>query len=490
MIEQAERNLVLQKISAAALLLAITAAALTGCGSGGGGRTASSVDTAVPIPAPPWYPPSLDQIVRTTAEFGSVTYYLPALESWYLYDATPGFTWISAIGSSPGLSASMTNPFKEVGVMFIPTDTYNNAGQVTFYLDGQQVGTLDLSQGTPYEGYSDDYVSYYKIADGLTETTHTVTMVIATGTVAFDGWRMIYDDQVYNIDCSDANTLEYDTVAETEKLRDGIESFAEKYNGYPDPADFNDLIDYLAASGTVFTTDPKNPFTGDTMEDSSAFSAGDYHYASATPLEYILSAYGGRGTLLTYTEDSAETDRLEIVLTSPGNHFTTSSAFVTFSGTSEYTNPGYWGDAYITICCGLTGATYFPAAATFDVDIFLKEGKNDLVVGMSDPYGHKITLTRTITFDTTSPGIMLLDPFPLVGPVGNQHADVYETPITVRAYVEPSSSATLNGDEMTVDSLGVFETTLDLVPGENQITIVASDAYGNTNTVTYIIVLN
>jgi len=48
--------------------------------------------------------------------------------------------------------------------------------------------------------------------------------------------------------------------------------------------------------------------------------------------------------------------------------------------------------------------------------------------------------------------------------------------------VEPFSTATLNGDPMTVDSTGVFQIEIALAPGDNVITIVAADRFNNTNT--------
>ncbi|MFA6448766.1 MAG: hypothetical protein WCX65_04790 [bacterium] len=446
------------------------------------------LDSGMPITAPPWYPPSLDQQVRTTAQFGQVTYYLPTPESWYLFDGTAQYTWISAIGTTAGISASMTNPFKEVGVMFFPKGRYNNNGQVTFYVDGVQVGTLNLAAEMPYEGYSDEYVSYYRIASNLPETTHTVTMVIASGTVAFDGWRMIYHNQQYNIDCSEANTLESDTISEVDKLRDGIEAYAEEYSGYPNTASFNSLISYLQTSGATFPEIPTNPFTGDDMTDSATYSAGNFHYVSTATSSYSLKAYGGSGTLISMTENSVETTLMSLSLTSPPDHFATTAAYVTFSGAADDNGTDDWGAAYMSICCGLSGETQFPATGTFNVRIYLREGVNNIVAKLSDPFGNQISLKRTISKDTTAPSIMLIDPFPLIGPVGAQYYPTNSTPVTVRASVEKNSTATLNGAAMTVDSLGVFTTSLDLIPGNNVITIVASDNFNNTSSASYLII--
>ncbi len=382
----------------------------------------------------------------------------------------------------------MSNPFKEVGVMFMPTKTYKNPGQVTFYIDGVQVGTLDLSSSKPYDTYSDDYVSYYKIAGDLPETMHTVTMVIATGTVSFDGWRMIYNNAIYDIDCSEANTLDSDTIDEAEKIRDGLEEYAESFSGYPSASATTDLISYLQINGVDFTSDPRNPFTGDDMIHSATYSGGNYYYSSTASSSYSLKAYGGRGTILEFTENSAETEKLVLTLNSPGNHFATTAAYVTFSGTTEDKGTDDWGSAYLTICCGLNGSTQFPATSTFSVRIYLKEGKNTLITTLSDPYGKSINVKRTITKDTTAPDIILIDPFPLVGPVGAQYVNVYESPVKVKAYVEKNSTATLNGISMTVDSTGVFSYDLDLIAGINTITIVSTDVFYNTNTKTYTLV--
>ncbi len=463
---------------------------LSGCGGGGSASRAATVTQPTHYShIPGWYPPSIDQIVRTTAEFGNVTYYLPTPSSWYLFNATAKSNWISAVGTTAGLSASMTNPFNEVGVVFLPKSMYANPGQVTFYIDGVEVGSLDMSADTPYEGYNKEYTSYYQIASKLPETVHTVTMVIATGTIAFDGWRMFYKNQQYNIDCSDVNTLEEDTLTETYKIRDAVESYADEYGSYPNPGT-SDLITFLESHNITFADEPANPYTLGGMEDKSTYSAGDYHYIYNATSSYSLSSYGGRGTLVAMTESSVKTTLLELDLTTPSNFYATSAASVPFRGTTVNNGDDDWGEPYLAICCWLNGQTYFPATGTFNVDIKLKEGKNSINVALADPYGNTVLIKRTITKDTSAPNITIIDPFPLRTDSGTgvQYYLSRTTPITIKATVEAGSTATLNGIDMEVNSQGVISGTMDLVVGDNTFTITAADSFGNTNTVTYTVV--
>lgn len=449
---------------------------------------------ALPGGTTPFMPPSLEERVRTTAVFDGVTYYLPgnASQYWYIFDGTQGYTWLSAIGTQPGLSASMSNPFSRVYLRVLPSSMYKNQGKVEFYLDGASVGSLDLSSEEPFDGYSDTQVSYYEIASGLPETMHTVTMLIASGTIAFDGWRMEYKNTYYDIDCGDANTLEYDTVSETEKLRDGLESYAEMWGGYPNPASYTNLINYIDLPIRIFDKKPTNPFSGDIMMESEEYSGGDYDYQYASSTYYTLVAYGGRGELVTLSPDHAESDVLTLDLDSPvQNHFATSSASVLFSGTVSDISTELDGPLYLApsmyICCGLSGMTQFPATDTFSYEVALKEGVNNIKVMLKSPFGPSISITRTITKDTTAPKIILIDPFPLKGPVGAQYIDSNTQTITVKAYVEKGSSAWLNGVLMSVDAQGVFQSSMILATGTTPLDITSSDAFGNTNSVSYTI---
>ncbi|MEW5946872.1 MAG: hypothetical protein AB1742_11800 [bacterium] len=460
--------------AACSALFLLAAGAMPGCGGGGGKGAAMTV----PSPVSPVLPAGGS---KTTYRVANRTVYSPSIYKWTLFDATAGEDWVSAVGTEPGLTASIAFPFKEAAVMFIPKDTYPDEGTVNFYIDGQMVGSIDLSQTTPYDTYEEDYVSYYTVSTGLTDTTHTLTIEIATGTVAFDGWRLTHGNAIYLVDCSDANTAETDTIAEVNKIRDGVEGFYSEYGKYPDPGT-TDLVSYLTASSTYFVEDPKNAFTGDPIAATSTFSAGDYYYTYKSDSDYELKAYGGLGTLYTVTPNSATTSALSIAVTSPTNHYTTASAAITITGTAT-------ADANVTISNGYDGYASFPSGGSFTKEIALTEGVNSITITVSDTKGNSINLVRTVTKDTTSPTIILIEPFPLLGPAGAQYANVNQTPFEVKGYAEPgASSVTVNGTAVTQDALGVFTYSISLVQGNNTVTITAVDAMGNTATTTYTLV--
>ena len=447
-----------------AFLLVLVMALIAGCGGGGSGAPTSGggEETRTVKRAP-----------------ANQTHFYPSQYEWNLFNNTVGFVWTSAVGTHAGLTASMTNPFREVGIMVIPIDNYPNPGQVKFYIDAQLVGTLDLSQNPPYEGYKDDFVTYYQIANDLPDVMHTVTMEIATGTIAFDGWKMRHGDVTYLFDASEINSYEKEAIDAVNEIRNAVEAYAENYGSYPDPG-ATDVVSFIYATTTYLADIPKNAFTGDDIAQSETYSAGDYLYTFNSATDYELIAYGGKGILYTVTPNSAETELLTLTLTSPQNHTTTTSSSVAFAGTAT-------ANANITISGGADGYTSFPSQGSFSKTITLKEGKNNITITLTDEYGNSVNLIRTITKDTTAPTIILIDPFPPVGSVGSQVIYVYSTPTTVKGYAEPGSAVTVNGSSVTQDSLGVFTYSMTLQPGNNTLTIVATDKFGNQNTKTYTI---
>lgn len=458
---------------AIAILLAFASCGGPSAGRSAGGFTAG---TAGYVPYPGGIAPQFMSAHATK---------YTSINKWLLFSGTKKWTWISAIGSTPGLTASMSNPFSEVAVGIIPTSTYNNAGQVTFYIDGKQTATLDLSQKTPFKDYSDSRVSYFVIAKDLPETAHTVSMKISTGTIAFDGWRMLYNDAYYIIDAADINTLEANTINNTAVLRAGIEEYFHAKKSYPNPS--GDLAPYLRENGYLSSV-PTNPFTGKNMTQSatSTYSAGDYRYTYVSQTEYTLKIDGGAGELVTLSPDSAKSELFDVEITTPANHTTTTSSTITFTGTATVPD-----GANMTVCCALSGEIYFPIkTGPINTTVTLKEGRNDIKFTLEDALGNDIQFGYTITKDTTAPNIKITAP-PLTGPSGSQVANITASPVTIETFVEPGATVTINGQAATesAKSPGLFSASLQLQTGSTTVTVTAADPSGNSSTFSFVVIL-
>lgn len=448
---------------------------------GGGGRSAAAVANYTVSPAAGIVFPAGLQPRLTDA-----TTYYPDANQWFLFDGTAGWPWVSAVGSTPGLRASMSNPFKEVSIAIIPKSSYNDPGKVNFYLDGVLNSSLDMSQATPYTGYDDEHTTFYVIATNLPETMHTITVEIVSGSFAFDGWRIKYGDVYYRIDADDANTLESDTITRAETIRDSIESFYEDHKYYPNPGT-NGVANYLYAQDDYLSDIPVNPYSGNDMAQSAVYSGGDYNYTYSSGQEYSFSIYGGKGTLYTVTPNSVTTETMSMTLASPLNHYSTRNDFatVTVTPTSTY-------DAFLTVCCGLSGEISVPATSSvpFTTYVRLAEGKNNIKITLYDGYHHRMTLTRTITRDTTPPTISLIEPHPLIWDGATNTVTVYTASTTVEVYVEASATVKINNVDAVESTLsfGLFSTVVDLNMGLNTIVVGATDLLGNIKEETFYIV--
>jgi hypothetical protein len=103
----------------------------------------------------------------------------------------------------------------------------------------------------------------------------------------------------------------------------------------------------------------------------------------------------------------------------------------------------------------------------------LKEGKNKLVIEATDKVGNKVSLGRTIVRDTMPPGLAVFNP--------EDGKIVTDKNVMVEGSVEPGASLTING-KLTPTVGGVFSQQVQVVEGENAITLVATDLAGNTKT--------
>ncbi len=112
----------------------------------------------------------------------------------------------------------------------------------------------------------------------------------------------------------------------------------------------------------------------------------------------------------------------------------------------------------------------------FTAPVTLSAGFNSIVATASDAAGDQATATVGVILDTTPPTVTLISPAagmftnqPQVGVAGTALDD------------NGVASVTVNGQAVTL-AASQFSTAVQLVPGANQITVIATDLAGNTRT--------
>jgi RHS repeat-associated protein len=113
----------------------------------------------------------------------------------------------------------------------------------------------------------------------------------------------------------------------------------------------------------------------------------------------------------------------------------------------------------------------------FDDIIPLAVGVNEFTFVATDAAGNTATINRTVVRDTTAPALTVS------APVDN--AIVSDEAVDVAGTVTDGTAltVTVNGTPITPNGSGAFSTPFALAPGGNVITVVATDAAGNTSTV-------
>lgn len=116
---------------------------------------------------------------------------------------------------------------------------------------------------------------------------------------------------------------------------------------------------------------------------------------------------------------------------------------------------------------------------TFEASVSLTEGVNVFTIVTTNDAGVSETMYKTIISDT----ICVLTVNPVESPVAQ--ADVMISGMT-----EMGASVTVDGDAASVDVTGVWSMDVTLSEGTNTLTVEATDAVSNTNTVVVTVVLD
>jgi hypothetical protein len=107
----------------------------------------------------------------------------------------------------------------------------------------------------------------------------------------------------------------------------------------------------------------------------------------------------------------------------------------------------------------------------------LAPGANNITFMATDALGHTSTIVRTVVRDNTAPSLNV------TAPPDNSTTLASSVTVTGSATDATALGVTVNGVPMSLDGSGAFSTAVGLAEGANVITVVATDAAGNTSTV-------
>jgi hypothetical protein len=112
----------------------------------------------------------------------------------------------------------------------------------------------------------------------------------------------------------------------------------------------------------------------------------------------------------------------------------------------------------------------------FDDMIPLNPGVNQFTFVATDALGHTSIVNRTVTRDNAAPSLTVTTP------ADNSTTTAAAVPVTGTATDATALGVTVNDEPVSLDAVGAFSTDVSLLEGTNVITVVATDAAGNTST--------
>jgi hypothetical protein len=107
----------------------------------------------------------------------------------------------------------------------------------------------------------------------------------------------------------------------------------------------------------------------------------------------------------------------------------------------------------------------------------LVPGVNQITFVATDALGHASTIERTVVRDNTGPSLTV------AAPPDNATTAGTSVNVTGTATDANALGVTVNSNPVTLDGAGAFAATVALNEGVNVITVVATDAAGNSSTV-------
>ncbi|MFQ5870964.1 MAG: S8 family serine peptidase [Candidatus Geothermarchaeales archaeon] len=256
-----------------------------------------------------------------------------------------------------------------------------------------------------------------------------------------------------------------------------------------------DLAGNLAQASWAFTIDTTGPFLtvtspaeGLVTASDSLTISGETEPGSAVTVAAQAVHVDSQGTFSAIVTLSPGINSIEIISTDPAGNSVTTTRIVTFdtvapsisqvrSSAGLVTNEestiisGSVDEEVSLIVAGTPAIVH--ADGTFDVSVTLVEGANTISVVATDLAGNAATQTLTVTRDTAPP-VLAIDTLP---------GETSDATITISGTVESGIAfVTVNGQPVPVSG-GQYSTEVALSFGPNEIFVEATDAAGNTKTV-------
>ncbi|HEY7587508.1 MAG TPA: Ig-like domain-containing protein [Thermoplasmata archaeon] len=262
--------------------------------------------------------------------------------------------------------------------------------------------------------------------------------------------------------------------------------------GYSDSVSWSFYIDSSAPDLVV--TDPSYTLT----QDPSATVSGTTEPGANVTVNGVPATVDGTGAFTEVVTLAEGLNTIEVVATDAAGNFASVTKSVTLDTTppaltvDEPTAGSLIGESVVTVSgtteAGASVAVNGVAVAVdssgdWSADLALSDGAQTITATATDAAGNHATVTRSVTVDTTAPGITLTAP---AEPLTNSDSVVVSGIVS-----DPGASVTVNGNAATVNpTTGAFTTTLTLADGVQTITVVATDDAGNEGTATAIITVD
>lgn len=207
------------------------------------------------------------------------------------------------------------------------------------------------------------------------------------------------------------------------------------------------------------------------LDPQGNFSAGvNLTEGSNTISVVAVNALGNTETVQrTVTRDSLPP---QLTVTSPSDNFMTSQPALVISGSTSQA------------ASLLVNGTSVPlnADGTFSTQTTLKEGANAIQLQVLDSAGNSASQLLSGVLDTQPPPLSITSP--------QDGTTTAQPTLSVAGVAEAGAIVTVNGSTASVDASGNFSGSIPLVPGKQEVTVVAKDAAGNATQKVLTVTLN